>query len=96
MSENERALAVRVTGQVQGVGFRAWTQGEARRLGIRGWVVNDAAGHVDAVFVGTGDRLATLVALCRSGPPTARVDHLDVRSIDRAASSESPAGALLF
>ena len=96
MAENERSLAVRVTGHVQGVGFRAWAQREARRLGIQGWVANHEAGHVDAVFVGPGDRLGALVTLCRAGPPGAKVDHVDARSIDRAAATDSPADALIF
>ncbi len=96
MSDLERALAVRVTGTVQGVGYRAWTRREARRLGIRGWVVNDAAGHVDAVFIGPGDRLAELVALCRKGPFAATVDHVDARSAERDAATDPPTGAFVF
>ncbi len=96
MSETERALAVRVTGRVQGVGFRAWTQREATRLGITGWVANHEAGHVDAVFFGPGDRLAELVGLCRSGPPAAKVEHLDARSTDRMAANDAPPTASRF
>ena len=96
MSDRERALAVRVTGLVQGVGYRAWTQAEARRLGLRGWVVNHAAGHVDAVFVGPGDVLAEIIGLCRQGPAHARVDHVDARSIERDASKAPPDEAVLF
>jgi acylphosphatase len=96
MSDQERALVVRVTGTVQGVGYRAWAQREARRLGIRGWVANHGAGHVDAVFVGSGDKLAELVALCRKGPFAAKVDHVDARSAERGAAEEPPPGAMLF
>ncbi len=96
MGENERALAVRVTGRVQGVGFRAWTQREAMRLGLAGWVANHEAGHVDAVFFGAGDHLAQMVILCRTGPSAARVDHVDARSTDRAAVSDAPDGAIAF
>ena len=96
MSDNERALVVRVTGRVQGVGYRAWTQGEASRLGVHGWVVNRDEGHVDAVFVGPGDRLGELLGLCRAGPSAASVDHIDARSIDRGAATEPPPGAYSF
>ncbi len=87
---SDRALAIRVTGRVQGVGYRAWTEREARRLGVRGWVANHAAGHVDALFVGAGPALAELVALCRSGPPHAQVDHVDARSVDLNAALPPP------
>ena len=36
----DRALVVRVSGRVQGVAYRAWTQGVAQQLGLRGWVRN--------------------------------------------------------
>ncbi len=96
MGENERALAVRVTGRVQGVGFRAWTQREAARFGLTGWVINHEAGHVDAVFFGSGDRLAEMVAACRVGPSAAKVEHVDVRSVERSAASDGPSGAHRF
>lgn len=96
MSGNERALVVRVTGRVQGVGYRAWTQSEAARLGVHGWVVNRDEGHVDAVFVGPGNRLGELLGLCREGPSAAAVDHVDARSIDRCAATQPPPNAYSF
>ena len=93
---SERSLAVRITGLVQGVGFRAWTRDEARRLGLSGWVVNHEAGHVDAVFTGPGGDLAEMVALCRTGPVGSRVDHVDARSVDGGAGREPPEEAVRF
>jgi acylphosphatase len=69
---------VRVTGLVQGVYFRAETADRARSLGLGGWVRNAADGTVEAVFEGTEDRVASLVAWCRRGPAGALVDDVEV------------------
>lgn len=69
----ERVVRVTVTGRVQGVGFRAWTVGEARRLGLSGWVRNEADGSVAAVFAGMDDVVAEMLRLCHQGPHHAQV-----------------------
>ncbi len=68
-----------VSGVVQGVAFRAYAVDEARRLGVAGWVRNLPDGRVEAEAEGERRALEALVAWCRRGPPSARVDHLDVR-----------------
>lgn len=77
MAENQDrdriALEARITGRVQGVWFRAWTQEEARRLGVAGWVRNEPDGAVRALMAGPRDRVEALIARCREGPPAARV-----------------------
>lgn len=62
-----------VSGRVQGVGYRYWTVGEARRLGLEGWVRNLADGRVEILALGAQDRLDALEAACQVGPPAARV-----------------------
>ena len=74
-----------IRGRVQGVWYRAWTQGEAERLGLTGWVRNRADGSVEAVFSGPTDKVDAMVAKCRKGLPLARVDHIDL------APDEAPA-----
>ena len=69
----EVALRVRVTGRVQGVWYRGWAEGEARRLGLRGWVRNEPDGSVAAVLAGSEGAVAAMVAAMRGGPPDARV-----------------------
>jgi acylphosphatase len=66
-----------VSGRVQGVGFRAFTQREARRLKLTGWVKNLADGRVEAVIEGPKDKLDALLAKIRRGPRAARVTKLD-------------------
>ncbi len=67
----------RVTGRVQGVGFRWWTRSLAVRLGITGTVRNLSDGSVAVHARGTGDQLRRLEALLREGPPGARVSSVD-------------------
>ncbi len=96
MSEAERAVFVRVEGRVQGVGFRAYTAGQAAALGIRGWVVNRGDGSVEAALHGHGGKLGELIGHLRSGPPGAEVKALDVRSTDHGRIGDVPDGAHAF
>jgi len=66
-------VRLRITGRVQGVGYRAWTVQEGARLGLRGWVCNRHDGSVEALVTGTDDAVADMVAACREGPYAARV-----------------------
>jgi len=67
---------IRVSGRVQGVGYRIALQGEARKFGVSGWVRNRSDGSVEAVLQGTPQALAALIAWARNGPPGARVTAL--------------------
>ncbi|MEZ4237191.1 MAG: acylphosphatase [Myxococcota bacterium] len=69
---------VHVVGRVQGVSFRAYTEREARRLGVGGWVRNLADGRVEAWFSGPRDAVAEAVDWCRRGSPAAVVDDVAV------------------
>ncbi len=68
-----RAVLVTVTGRVQGVSYRAWTRDEARRLGLGGWVCNEADGSVRALVVGPAAEVDRLIARMQDGPPAAAV-----------------------
>lgn len=65
-----------ISGRVQGVGYRAWVDYQARGLGLCGWVRNRRDGSVEAVFEGEVSVVADMVASCRLGPASARVDHV--------------------
>jgi acylphosphatase len=77
-----RAVHVRITGRVQGVGYRAWTVDEARQRGLSGWVRNLADGDVEAVFSGSQATVDDMIAACRRGPSSSRVDHVMVEATD--------------
>lgn len=78
-----------VQGRVQGVWFRDSCQRQAGRLGLAGFVTNRPDGAVEAVFEGSPGAVEALVAWCRKGPPSARVDSVEVLS-------EQPAGERAF
>jgi len=67
------AVRLLVSGRVQGVGFRYWAVGEARRLGLDGWVRNLADGDVEILAMGDREALGKLAEACRRGPVSARV-----------------------
>ena len=71
-----KAHLLRIEGRVQGVGFRDWMLREAERLGLQGWVRNRRDGSVEALFAGPATIVAEMVALCRHGPPSARIDNV--------------------
>jgi len=73
---DETTRRVVIEGRVQGVWFRGWTSGEARRLNIQGWVRNRPDGTVEALFAGTKADVAAIITACRQGPPAARVDAI--------------------
>ena len=72
------ARHVRVTGRVQGVFFRAWAQGEARELGVSGWIRNCQDGAVEAHLEGEDDCVSRLIERMRRGPSNARVEEISV------------------
>ena len=76
---------VTITGRVQGVGYRAWVDHQARNHDLEGWVRNRRDGSVEALFAGPADLVSEMVARCRRGPSSARVESVQ----DGAASPEA-------
>jgi acylphosphatase len=70
-------LHVRVTGMVQGVGFRWFVRERARRLGLKGWVRNLPDGSVEVAAVGEQGQLELLKAELLRGPRGAAVEKLE-------------------
>lgn len=70
------SLRLRITGRVQGVGFRYAMQSEAARRGLSGWVRNRRDGSVEALVQGEAGAVEALVDWARRGPPGARIDAL--------------------
>jgi len=78
-----RTMSFRVTGLVQGVWFRGWTQLTAQDLGLCGWVRNLPDGSVAGQAQAREDSdagqelLARFAELLRQGPPSARVARVE-------------------
>lgn len=77
-----------VTGRVQGVGFRWATVGQARALGLAGWVRNRADGSVEGVACGDAGKLEQLHQWLQRGPPAARVEAVEWQPIPVESNSE--------
>jgi acylphosphatase len=77
-TETKKRLSARITGRVQGVGFRNFTQRRARRLGLTGWVRNEPDGSVRLEAEGPREALDDLVEAVHQGPRMAVVDDVEV------------------
>jgi acylphosphatase len=71
-----KTLLVRITGEVQGVGFRVWTEQAARQRGLNGWVRNRRDGSVEALISGPDDKVAEMLAYVWQGPTHSRVERV--------------------
>lgn len=66
-----------ISGQVQGVFFRAWTKRKAQTLDLKGWVKNLADGRVEAVFEGEKEKIDKMINWCWQGSPGSKVEQVD-------------------
>jgi acylphosphatase len=75
------AKHLRISGRVQGVGFRYSMSEEAERLGVTGWVRNRRDGSVEAVVDGATDAVDAMLAWARRGPRGSSVTEVEVSEI---------------
>jgi acylphosphatase len=80
-----------VSGRVQGVFFRASTAERATELGLRGYVRNLPDGSVEVMAEGTATAVEALLDFCRTGPPAARVERVQVDEKPAGSSGEEAA-----
>ena len=76
-------VRVVISGRVQGVWFRGWTQNTASDLGLDGWVRNRRDGTVEAVLSGEAAAVEAMIARLWQGP-----DMASVKAVDRYPHSE--------
>jgi acylphosphatase len=93
MADANEAYRVRVSGRVQGVGYRAWTRSEASRLGLVGWVRNEPDGSVSALIAGPAASTATMLERFHTGPFGAKVTAVEAVPVtpDALAAAGIPA-----
>ena len=86
---NVETIIARITGRVQGVGFRAAAVRHAHMLKVAGWVRNLDDGSVETLIQGPHDQVDRMLSWLHHGPPAARVaevthrEELTDRDFDR-------------
>lgn len=84
MSQELHAI---ISGQVQGVGFRAFVAENAKRLGLSGWARNLPDGRVEVVVSGEDDAVAKMLDALRAGPAASEVTDVQTADWNSAVGS---------
>ena len=89
MPIDQKAVLARISGGVQGVGFRIWAKRQAERLGLNGWIRNERDGSVSALISGPDKAVTSMLDALWQGPRGA-----DVRSVvpEAADPADAPSG----
>jgi len=80
-----RIVRLMIRGHVQGVGYRAFVEDEAIVRGLKGWVRNRRDGSVEILIAGEPQAVDAMIAACRQGPRSARVDAVEIEETDEEA-----------
>ena len=75
-------IAITVKGKVQGVWFRYFTEKEATKLGLKGFVKNQNDGSVYIEVSGPSEKVEKLEKWCHDGSPQSKVDEVLVNILD--------------
>jgi len=81
MDKDVKRLSILVTGRVQGVGYRFFTQETADMYGITGWVRNCFNGNVELEAQGNSELLQQLIKELKKGPLMGHVSEIQSREI---------------
>jgi len=76
MNSQNKCIAFRVMGKVQGVWFRAYVRDNALSLNIDGWVKNDPDGSVFGEALGSETNIEQFTHILREGSPSSRVEDV--------------------
>jgi len=89
-----KRVKIIVRGDVQGVGFRIAIRDRAMKLGVKGWVKNNADGGVESIFEGVESNVDDMVDFCSKGPPGSYIHHAYV--FDEPFNNEFQTFEILF
>jgi acylphosphatase len=79
---------ITVSGKVQGVFYRGWTEANARQLGITGWVRNRLGGDVEILACGSRAAIDELIRRCWHGPRAAVVESVEVEEAEAGETED--------
>lgn len=68
-----------ISGDVQGVGLRAWVVRQAKELGLTGWVKNREDGAIEVIGEGLKHDLEEFIKRCHDGPDLSWVERIDIQ-----------------
>lgn len=85
-------IHIKVFGRVQGVGYRAWTVRQAKKLNLCGFVRNRRDKSVEIWAEGEIEAVNALLEMCKKGPSWARVDQILPQSFPDAPLPETKEG----
>ncbi|WWC69576.1 uncharacterized protein I206_103519 [Kwoniella pini CBS 10737] len=91
---SQTLIQFKVTGDVQGVSFRYYTQKEAQKLGLKGYVYNHDDSSVQGIAVGVEDKVKQFQSYLSKGPSTAQVHNVELIQNNSSASEEEIKKAL--
>lgn len=77
-----KTIQLIINGRVQGVYFRAYTQKQAVKLGVTGFVSNKEDGSVKVIACAEQENLDTFINWCHKGPMLAKVKEVIVNKHD--------------
>jgi acylphosphatase len=85
----KQQLRIIVSGKVQGVGFRYFSQMKANTYGITGWVRNLPNGDVEIIAEGNKEDLALFLGSIKEGNPFSRVNHIETEEMNEISGFTS-------
>ncbi|MDD5461868.1 MAG: acylphosphatase [Methylococcales bacterium] len=77
----KRRVKILVSGRVQGVYFRLFTQKKAKQLAVNGHTRNLPDGRVEIIAEADNTAIQELIRWCHKGPITARVDNVEMTDL---------------